>query len=140
MKQYKRSFLVFIGLAFATLLAVINYKGQMRPQMMDPAVSLADQIPASLPETSTANQQMAIETQPIAPAQIQPLPPRIIPVQTQKAQTPAWPAERREAPHVMSFIEFLSLSENYKFQGYQSDWQAYRAYRKTVAKSPQIAG
>ena len=138
MKQYKRSLLVFIGLAFATLLAVINYKGQTKTQMMDPAVSIADQMPAAPAEGSTASQQMAVETQPVGP-----VPSHVLPQQVDLSQVEGLTmqemtlADTASQNRPLSFIGFLSLAENYDIQGHQIDWRAYREYRRTFARSLQ---
>ncbi len=128
MKQYKSGFLVLIGLAFATLLAVINFKGLTKPQAADPAVSIADQLPV---ETNTASQQMAVEIQ-LVTAQPAPLLQPVTPAEIQSLQAPQIDPENQS--QALSFIKFLALPENYDIQGYQSDWQAYRQYRRTLAR------
>lgn len=134
MKQYKSGLLVLIGLAFATLLAVINFKGLTKPQAADPVVSITDQMPI---ETNTANQQMAVETQP-APALPQSLPDEVerAEIQGLTIQEIA-PADKGSQSGALSFIAFSSLRENLDVQGYQINWRSYREYRRSLAQSPQ---
>ena len=134
MKQYKSGFLVLIGLAFATLLAVINFKGLNKPQVADPAVSIADQLPV---ETNAANQQMAVETQPV------PTLPQSLPDEVERAEIQGLtiqeiaPTDKGPQSGALSFIAFSSLRENLDLQGYQINWRAYRQYRRSLAQSPQ---
>ena len=124
MKQYKVSILLVVFLAFVAILGFKRMFEQTKTPANDsgPLKAAPFAVP---PQPSTLAKQMAIEVVPAAPAA------PAIPLQTPLlTQTPPAGLEK---VRVLSYIEFMSLPNNYAFQSYGIDWREYREYRRTFA-------
>ncbi len=131
MKQYKISILLIVGLVFVTLLGVKRFLlPNNAPDGGTSATKAVDSL-AKLHETA-ANQQMAVETLPV-PAQPAVSAPGTLPQQA--AIEPAPQSDTDDRSQVLSYIEFLSLTENYSIQNGEISWREYRAYRRAGARA-----
>ena len=126
MKQYKRTFLVLIGLAFATLLGFLNFNNRTKLSSKEPAVLAPVTIGSNL-------QQMAIETVPAAPMQANAPSEEVFP-RGQMIE-----AEPENSSELLSYVEFLSLPGGSPPQSAQISWREYLEYRRAFAKSPQAS-
>lgn len=135
MKQYKISILLIVGLVFVTLLGVKKFfLPNNAPDSGTSAIKAADSL-AKLHET-TVKQQMAVETLPV-PAQPAVSAPDALPQQA--AIEPAPQSDTDDRSEVLSYIEFLALTENYSIQSGEISWREYRAYRRAGARALQSA-
>lgn len=135
MKQYKISILLIVGLVFVTLLGVKKFfLPNNAPDNGTSATKSVDSL-AKLHET-TATQQMAVETLPV-PAQPAVSAPGALPQQV--AIQPAAQSDTDDRSQVLSYIEFLSLTENYSIQSGEISWREYREYRRAGARALQSA-
>jgi 4-amino-4-deoxy-L-arabinose transferase-like glycosyltransferase len=133
MKQQRIFLLVLVGVSIATVL-------WMRDSFLNKGTS--DIQTASLPAQSSVNQQFAVETAPLAPpAQpaaapaSAPLPETNQAAVTEQASTSPAPAETVLPENLLSYIQFVSLIDNYNVQGGEISWRAYRQYRSSKTKS-----
>jgi len=125
MKQYKVSILLVVFLAFVAILGFKRMFEQTKTPANDSGPLKA--APFAVPtQSNTLAQQMAIEVVPATASA--PAAPFATP---QLTKTPT--ATGIEKGRVLSYIEFISLPNNYAFQSYGIDWRTYREYRSALA-------
>ena len=137
MKQYKISILLIVGLVFVTLLGVKKFLlPNNAPDNGTSAMKAVDSL-AKLHETTTVKQQMAVETLPLL-AQPAGSTLNALPQEAAVEPTPQ-KSDTDDRSQVLSYIEFLSLPENYSIQSQEISWREYREYRRASARTIESA-